>query len=148
MNVILLEKLGRLGNIGDNVRVKSGYGRNYLIPFGKAVPATEANIAAFEARRGELERAAADKKQQAEQRASQLASLTISITANAGDEGKLFGSIGTRDIAEAITKAGVEVVKSEVRMPTGVIRELGEYTLDIQLHSDVTQPVKVVILPE
>ena len=148
MNVILLEKLGRLGNIGDNVRVKSGYGRNYLIPFGKAVPATEANIAALEARRGELERAAADKKQQAEQRASQLASLTITITANAGDEGKLFGSIGTRDIAEAITKAGVEVVKSEVRMPTGVIRELGEYTLDIQLHSDVTQPVKVVILPE
>ena len=148
MNVILLEKIGRLGSIGDKVRVKSGYGRNFLIPFGKAVPATEVNIAAFEARREELERAAMEKKQAAEQRAAKLAGLTITIAANAGDEGKLFGSIGTRDIAEAISKAGVGVVKSEVRMPTGVIRELGEYTLDIQLHGDVIQPVKVVIIPE
>jgi large subunit ribosomal protein L9 len=148
MNVILLEKLGRLGGIGDQVRVKSGFGRNYLIPFGKAVPATEANIAQFEARREELEKAAAERKQVAEQRAARLAQLSITIPANAGDEGKLFGSIGTRDIAEAITKAGVEVVKSEVRMPAGVIRELGEYTLDIQLHSEVTQPVKITVIPE
>jgi large subunit ribosomal protein L9 len=148
MNVILLEKFGRLGGIGDQVRVKAGFGRNYLIPFGKAVPATEANIAQFEARREELEKAAAERKQAAEQRAARLAELTVTIPANAGDEGKLFGSIGTRDIAEAITKAGVEVVKSEVRMPAGVIRELGEYTLDIQLHSEVTQPVKIAVIPE
>lgn len=148
MNVILLEKLGRLGSIGDQVRVKAGFGRNYLIPFGKAVPATESNIAQFEARREELERLAAEKKQQAEQRAARLALLIVTIPANAGDEGKLFGSIGTRDIAEAITKAGESVSKSEVRMPAGVIRELGEYTLDIQLHSEVTQPVKIAVIPE
>lgn len=148
MHVILLEKVGRLGTIGDKVRVKSGYGRNFLIPFGKAVPATEANVAAFEARRGELERAAAEKKQAAEQRAAKLAELAVTIAANAGDEGKLFGSIGTRDVAEAISKVGVPVSKSEVRMPNGVIRELGEYTLDIQLHGDVTQPVKIVVIPE
>ena len=148
MNVILLEKLGRLGGIGDQVRVKAGFGRNFLIPFGKAVPATEANIAQFEARRDELERLAAEKKQSAEQRAARLALLTVTIPANAGDEGKLFGSIGTRDIAEAITKAGEAVSKSEVRMPAGVIRELGEYTLDIQLHSEVMQPVKIAVIPE
>jgi len=148
MNVILLEKFGRLGGIGDQVRVKAGFGRNFLIPFGKAVPATEANIAQFETRREELEKAAAERKQVAEQRAARLAELTVTIPANAGDEGKLFGSIGTRDIAEAITKAGVEVMKSEVRMPAGVIRELGEYTLDIQLHSEVTQPVKIAVIPE
>jgi len=148
MNVILLEKFGRLGGIGDQVKVKAGFGRNYLIPFGKAVPATEANVAQFEARREELEHAAAERKQVAEQRAARLAQLSVTIPANAGDEGKLFGSIGTRDIAEAITKAGVDVVKSEVRMPAGVIRELGEYTLDIQLHSEVTQPVKITVIPE
>ena len=148
MNVILLEKFGRLGGIGDQVRVKAGFGRNYLIPFGKAVPATESNIAQFEARREELERLAAEKKQNAEQRAARLAQLTVTIPANAGDEGKLFGSIGTRDIAEAITRAGENVSKSEVRMPAGVIRELGEYTLDIQLHSEVTQPVKIAVIPE
>ncbi len=148
MNVILLEKLGRLGSIGDQVRVKAGFGRNFLIPFGKAVPATEANVAQFEARREELERAAGERKQVAEQRAARLAELSVTIAANAGDEGKLFGSIGTRDIAEAISKAGVDVAKSEVRMPAGVIRELGEYTLDIQLHSEVTQPVKITVIPE
>jgi large subunit ribosomal protein L9 len=148
MNVILLEKFGRLGSIGDQVRVKAGFGRNYLIPFGKAVPATAANVAEFEVRRSELERVAAEKKQIADQRAARLAELSVTITANAGDEGKLFGSIGTRDIAEAITKAGVPVTKSEVRMPAGAIRELGEYTLDIQIHSEVTQPVKVTVIPE
>lgn len=148
MNVILLEKVGRLGGIGDQIRVRSGYGRNYLIPFGKAVMATPENVAAFETRRGELERVAAEKKQIADQRAARLAALSVTIPANAGDEGKLFGSIGPRDVAEAISKAGVEVTKSEVRMPSGPLRELGEYLIDVQLHSEVMQPVKVTVIPE
>lgn len=148
MNVILLEKLGRLGSIGDQVRVKAGYGRNYLLPFGKAVVATPENIKEFETRRAELERVAAEKKQIADRRAAQLAALSVTIPANAGDEGKLFGSIGTRDVAEAITKAGVEVSKSEVRMPAGPLRELGEYMIDVQLHSELLQPVKVTVIPE
>jgi len=148
MNVILLEKLGRLGGIGDQVRVKAGYGRNFLLPFGKAVVATPENVKEFEARRGELERVAAEKKQIADRRAAQLAALSVTIPANAGDEGKLFGSIGTRDVAEAITKAGVEVSKSEVRMPSGPLRELGEYMIDVQLHSELLQPVKVTVIPE
>lgn len=148
MNVILLEKLGRLGGIGDQVRVKAGYGRNFLLPFGKAVVATPENVKEFETRRGELERVAAEKKQIADRRAAQLAALSVTIPANAGDEGKLFGSIGTRDVAEAITKAGVEVSKSEVRMPSGPLRELGEYMIDVQLHSELMQPVKVTVIPE
>ena len=148
MNVILLEKVTNLGDIGDQVNVKAGFGRNFLIPYGKAVPATKDNIAEFEARRDELEKVAAEKKQIADERAVRLKELTITISANAGDEGKLFGSIGTRDIADAITTAGVEVGKSEVRMPEGAIRELGEYTIDIQLHSDVSQAVVVSIIRE
>ncbi len=148
MQVILLEKVGRLGNLGDKVNVKSGYGRNFLIPYGKAVAATEENVAAFEQRRAELEAAAAERRAQAEARAAQLADLVVTIGANAGDEGRLFGSIGTRDIAEAITKAGVAVEKSEVRLPEGVIREVGEFEVDIQLHSDVMQPVKIVVAAE
>ena len=148
MDVILLEKIGKLGNLGDKVSVKAGYGRNYLIPFGKAVPATKDNLANFEARRAELEAAAADKLTAATGRAKLLEELTISIAANAGDEGKLFGSIGTRDIAEAITAAGTEVSKSEVRMPDGVIREVGEYEINIQLHSDVTTTVQVIVVAE
>ncbi len=148
MQVILLEKVGKLGELGDQVTVKSGFGRNYLIPYGKAVPATASNVADFEARRAELEKAAAEKRGAAEARAAQLAELNVTITANAGDEGKLFGSIGTRDLSQAITEAGVEVSKSEVRLPTGVIREVGEYEVDIQLHSDVTQAVKVAVVPE
>jgi large subunit ribosomal protein L9 len=148
MQVILLEKVGRLGNLGDKVNVKSGYGRNFLIPYKKAVAATETNIAEFEARRAELEKAAADRRGAAEVRAGKLAELTVTIAANAGDEGKLFGSIGTRDIAEAITKAGAEVDKSEVRLPNGVIREVGEYDVDVQLHSDVIQAVKLIVVKE
>ncbi|MDX9874501.1 MAG: 50S ribosomal protein L9 [Spongiibacteraceae bacterium] len=148
MQVILLEKVGRLGNLGDKVNVKSGYGRNFLIPYGKAVAATEENVAAFEQRRAELEAAAAERRAQAEARAAQLADLVVTIGANAGDEGRLFGSIGTRDIAEAITKAGVAVEKSEVRLPEGVIREVGEFEVDIQLHSDVMQPVKIIVAAE
>ena len=148
MEVILLEKVGNLGSIGDKVSVKSGFGRNYLIPQGKALAATAANVAEFEARRADLEAAAAEKKADAESRAEKLAELAVTIEANAGDEGKLFGSIGTRDIADAITAAGVEVAKSEVRLPEGALRELGEYDIDVQLHSEVTQAIKLSIVAE
>lgn len=148
MDVILLEKIGKLGNLGDQVSVKAGYGRNYLIPFGKAVPATKANVADFQARRAELEAAADERLNAAEQRATALTDLKVSIEANAGDEGKLFGSIGTRDIAEAITAAGTEVSKSEVRLPNGAIREVGEYEVNIQLHSDVTATVTIIVVAE
>jgi large subunit ribosomal protein L9 len=148
MQVILLEKVGKLGDLGDKVAVKAGFGRNYLIPYGKAVPATANNVADFESRRAELEAAAADKRGVAEGRAAQLAELAVTIEANAGDEGKLFGSVGTRDIAEAITAAGVEISKSEVRLPEGVIREVGEFDIAIQLHSDITQVVKLAVVAE
>lgn len=148
MDIILLEKVVNLGVLGDKVRVKSGYGRNYLMPFGKAVPATKANIADFEARRAELEKLEAEHKAAAEARAASLADLKITITAVAGDEGKLFGSVGTRDIAEAISATGVEVAKSEVRLPYGAIRQVGEYDIDLQVHSDVTVTIKLVVAAE
>ncbi|MEN0039652.1 MAG: 50S ribosomal protein L9 [Cellvibrio sp.] len=148
MEVILLDKVGRLGAIGDKVTVKSGYGRNYLLPQGKAIAATAKNIADFEARRAELEAAAAGKIADATARAEKLAALEVTIAANAGDEGRLFGSIGTRDIAEAITAAGVAVAKSEVRLPQGVLREIGQYEIDVQLHSEVTQAVKLAVIAE
>lgn len=148
MEVILLEKVGKLGNIGDKVAVKSGYGRNFLLPQGKAVPATADNIADFEARRADLEAAAEAKKASAEERAAKLAEISVTIAANAGDEGKLFGSIGTRDIADAITAAGVEVVKAEVKLPEGALREVGEYEIDVQLHAEVMQTVKLTVVAE
>ena len=148
MEVILLDKVGKLGTVGDKVIVKAGFGRNYLIPHGKAIAANKENLEAFEARRAELEAAAADKLTSANGRATQLAELSITIEANAGDEGKLFGSVGPADVAAAITAAGVEVAKSEVRMPEGAIRDLGEYQVDVQLHSDVTQAVTVAIIAE
>jgi large subunit ribosomal protein L9 len=148
MQVILLEKVGKLGDLGDKVTVKAGFGRNFLIPFGKAVPATASNVADFEARREELEKAASEKHGVAVARAEKLAALALTYEANAGDEGKLFGSIGTRDIAMLITGAGVEVTKAEVRLPEGVIREVGEYEIDIQLHSEVTQAVKLSVVAE
>lgn len=148
MDVILLDKVGRLGAIGDKVTVKSGYGRNFLLPQGKAIAATAKNIADFEVRRAELEAAAAGKIAAATARAEQLAALEVTIAANAGDEGRLFGSIGTRDIAEAITAAGVAVSKSEVRLPQGVLREVGQYEIDVQLHAEVTQAVKLAVVPE
>ena len=146
MQVILLEKIANLGNLGDQVNVKSGYGRNYLLPQRKAAPATAENIAAFEVRRAELEKVAAEKRAVAEARAAQLAALQITISAVAGDEGKLFGSVGTHDIADAITAAGVAVEKSEVRMPNGTIRNLGEFDVDVHLHSDVEVTVKVIVV--
>lgn len=148
MEVILLEKVGKLGDLGEKVNVKSGFGRNYLLPLGKAVPANKENLAAFEERRSELEAAAAARLGEAQARADKLAELSITIPANAGDEGKLFGSIGTRDIAEAITSAGVEVSKSEVRLPEGVIRDLGEYEIAVQLHSDVSHTINVAVVQE
>ncbi|WP_066960635.1 50S ribosomal protein L9 [Microbulbifer sp. Q7] len=148
MEVILLDKVGKLGNVGDRVEVKSGFGRNFLLPTGKAVLANAANIAEFEAKRAELEAAAAAKVSEAEGRAAKLEGLVVTIAANAGDEGKLFGSIGTRDIADAITAAGVAVEKAEVKLPEGALREVGEYDVDVQLHSDVVTAVKVVVEAE
>lgn len=145
MEVILLERVGRLGTVGDRVKVRSGYGRNYLLPQGKAITATASNIAEFEARRAELEASAGERKMNAESRAAKLAEMVVTIAANAGDEGKLFGSIGARDIADAITAAGVNVAKSEVKLPSGTLREVGQYEVDLQLHVDVIQKVKVVI---
>ena len=146
MEVILLEKIANLGNLGDKVAVKAGYARNFLLPFGKATPATADNVAASEARRAELEKIAAEKKAEAEARAAKLADLTVTIAANAGEEGKLFGSIGTRDIADAVTAAGVAIEKSEVRLPDGALRTVGEFDIDVQLHTDVDATVKLVVV--
>ena len=148
MEVILLEKVSKLGDLGDKVNVKSGFGRNFLIPYGKAAPATAANLANFEARRAELVAAADASLAKAQARAEAMSELTVTIGANAGDEGKLFGSIGTRDVADAITAAGHEVQKSEVRMPTGVIREIGDFEIALQLHGDVSVVVTVAVEPE
>jgi len=146
MEVILLEKIANLGNLGDRVTIKPGYGRNYLVPQGKAVLATAERLAEFEQRRAELEKAAAEKLAAAQARANAIAKLEIVITQKAGDEGKLFGSVGTQNIADAITQAGAKVEKHEVRLPEGVIRHIGEYDIDINLHTDivVTLPIKVV----
>jgi large subunit ribosomal protein L9 len=149
MEVILLEKIVKLGELGDKVTVKPGYGRNFLIPQGKAVPATANNVAEFEARRAELEGVAAEAVAQAEVRAGRLAELgQIAITVVAGEEGKLFGSVGTRDIADAITSAGVELSKAEVRLPEGALREVGEYEIKVHLHSDVDATVQLAIVAE
>ncbi|WP_067586198.1 50S ribosomal protein L9 [Endozoicomonas ascidiicola] len=148
MEVILLEQIAKLGKLGDKVTVKNGYGRNFLIPFGKALPATEANLATFETRRAELEKAAGDLLSSAQKRAAEMAEIELTLTAKAGDEGKLFGSIGPRDLAEAITSAGVAVAKSEIRLPEGPIRATGEYDVGIQLHSDVAATIKVFIEAE
>ena len=149
MNVILLEKVGRIGDIGDQVDVKAGFGRNFLIPQGKAVRATPENIEKFESRRAELEKAAADKLTSAQGRAKLIEALgQVTITQLASDEGRLFGSVGTREIAEAVTAAGEEVNKSEVLLPEGALRDIGEYDIDLQLHSDVVITLKLVVAPE
>jgi len=146
MEVILLEKVGRMGQVGDKVNVRSGYARNFLFPFGKAIPATKENLANFEARKAELLKVAAEKLAEAQARADKLSGLLITISANAGDEGKLFGSVGTRDIAEAITAAGQAVEKAEVLLPFGALREAGEYDVDLSLGSEVTTTIKLVIV--
>ena len=146
MQIILLEKVINLGNLGDVVKVKDGYARNFLIPQKMAKRATPAAMAEFEARRAELEKAAAEKKATAEARAAQLNELEVTITAVAGDEGKLFGSIGTHDIADALTSAGVPVSKAEVRLPNGTIRHTGEFEVALHLHSDVEAAVKLIVV--
>jgi large subunit ribosomal protein L9 len=149
MNIILLDKIANLGGLGDKVTVKSGYARNFLFPQGKAVPATKVNTEKFELRRAELEATNADKLATAQARADKLNALeNLTIAAPAGDEGKLFGSVGTRDIAQAITDAGLEVSKAEVKLPEGTLRELGEFNIDIQVHSEVMATVKLVIIAE
>lgn len=148
MEVILLDKLAHLGSLGDKVKVKNGYARNYLIPQGKAVMATEANVKLFEERKAELEKKLADELAAAQARASKLTEIgSVTIEAVAGDEGKLFGSIGTKDIADAVTKAGCEVAKREVHLNNGVLRNVGEYDIVIQLHADVTAAIKLNIVP-
>lgn len=148
MEIILLEKVDNLGNLGDRVNVKAGYGRNFLIPSGKATPATEEQVKLFEARRAELEKTAAEVLATAQARREQLADMSVTITAKAGEEGKLFGSVGTHDIAEAITAAGVAVERSEVRLPEGAFRMLGEFAVQLHLHSDVDAEIRLIIEAE
>ena len=146
MQVILLEKFGKLGDIGDKVKVKAGYGRNYLIPQGKAVFATEKNIEIFESRRTELEANARERLDSAQIRASKLAEIgAVKIKAIAGDEGKLFGSIGPKEIEQAIIGAGGEVTRSEINLPEGSFRSLGSFEVDIKVHSDIVQTISLVI---
>lgn len=148
MEVILLEKVANLGSLGDKVKVKAGYGRNFLLPYGKAVAATADNLKAFEERRAELEKAAAEKLSAAQARGEALEGASVTITSKAGEEGKLFGSIGVRDIADAITAAGTDVEKSEVRLPEGPLRVVGEYEIELQLHSDVTVHINLAVVAE
>jgi large subunit ribosomal protein L9 len=147
MQVILLERIRNLGDLGDEVAVKNGYGRNFLIPQGKAVRATPDNREHFEARRAELQAQADERIAAARARASALSEATVTVAAKAGDEGRLFGSVGPREIADALSATGTEVSKAEVRMPLGPIRQTGEYELELQLHSDVVAIVTVVVIP-
>jgi large subunit ribosomal protein L9 len=148
MNVILLERLSNLGDIGDEVAVKAGFARNFLIPKGKAVRATADNRAVFEDRRADLERAANEQLAIAQDRAAKLEGLTLTVVVKAGEEGKLYGSVGTQDIADKISAEATEVAKSEIRLPEGVIRAIGDYEIDVQLHSDVIVMVNVSVVPE
>lgn len=148
MKIILLESITKLGDLGDQVNVKSGYARNYLVPQGKAVAATKANIEYFETRRAELEAIAKEKLEKSEARKEQLEALELTAEVKAGDEGKMFGSLGARDIAELAEKAGVELAKSEVSLPDGPIRQTGEYELDLQLHADVVAVLKLAVVAE
>jgi large subunit ribosomal protein L9 len=149
MQVILLEKIRNLGNLGDKVQVKPGYARNFLVPYDKAVFATRANIAEFEVRKAELEKAAAEVLAAAEKRATGINALAaLALTVQASEEGKLFGSIGLREISDAVIAAGIEVNKNEISMPEGPIHEVGEYEVDVLLHTDVVAKVQVVVTAE
>jgi large subunit ribosomal protein L9 len=148
MDVILLQKVANLGNIGDRVKVRSGFGRNYLLPQGKATLATADNVARFEARRAELEKAAREHLSSAEERAAAMKDFKLTITAKAGTEGKLFGSIGTADIAEACQKAGFKVERSEVRLPNGPLRMVGDHLVNLHLHADIDVPLAISIVAE
>jgi large subunit ribosomal protein L9 len=146
MEVILLEKMQGLGNLGDRIKVKPGYGRNYLIPNNKAVPATTANVAKFEAERADLLKAQEAALAEARSRASALADRTVTIASKAGTEGRLFGSVGAADIAEAVTAAGVKVEKREIRLPNGPLRDVGEHEVEVHLHPEVNAAVKVAVV--
>jgi large subunit ribosomal protein L9 len=148
MEVILLQKVANLGNIGDRVKVRSGFGRNFLLPQGKATLATPDNVARFEARRAELERLAREHLSSAEERAAAMKEFKLTIHAKAGTEGKLFGSIGTSDIAEAATREGFKVERSEVRLPTGPLRTVGEHNITLHLHADIDVPLVVAIVAQ
>ena len=148
MEVILLENIAKLGDLGDKVAVKSGYGRNFLIPQKKAVPATAVNLQAFEERRTELEKTANVKLEEAKARAEKIEALSVSIQAKSGEEGKLFGSVTVRDISEVAEAQGVILEQSEIRLPEGPIRELGEFEIDIHLHSEVNTILKLAVVPE
>ncbi len=148
MNVILLESVGNLGDLGDEVMVKAGFARNFLIPQGKAVRATDDNRTVFEAQRTELERLANEKMGEAQGRVAGFEGMALTIMVKAGEEGKLYGSVGTQDIADAIAAEGVVVERSEVRLPEGVIRAIGEYQINVQLHSDVSVPVALAVVAE
>jgi len=148
MEVILLENIANLGELGEKVSVKSGYGRNFLIPQRKAVPATKQNLIDFEARRAELQQLADEKLGVALARAEKVNALSITLTTKAGDEGKLFGSITVRDIADAAVSRGVDIEKTEIQMPDGPLRQLGEYVIAVQLHSEVTAELKVGVIAE
>ncbi len=148
MEVILLEKVGKLGGLGDRVIVKGGYARNFLLPQGRAVMANESNVAEFETRRAELEKAAKEQLDAATARAEGLNEKVVAITAKAGDEGKLFGSVGTRDIAEAAEAAGMALDKSEVRLPEGPLRTTGEHEVQCQVHAEVFATIIVAITGE
>jgi len=148
MEIILLQKVENLGNLGDRVKVKPGYGRNYLIPQGKATEATPVNIARFETRRAELEKAATDALTAAQGRARELTELIVTLSAKAGGEGRLFGSVGAADIADAVSAAGIELKKQEVRLPQGPIRQIGEYNVEVRLHSDLSTHIRVNVVAE
>ena len=148
MEVILLETIAKLGDLGDKVTVKSGYGRNFLIPQKQAVPATAENLEVFEARRAELEKIAGGKLVEAQSRAETINALSVSIETKAGEEGKLFGSVTVRDIAEAAEAKGVALEKSEIRLPQGPVRELGEFEIDVHLHAEVDAILKLAVVPE
>ena len=148
MELILLQKVTNLGGLGDKVTVKPGYGRNFLVPQGKAVPATAANLAEFEAKRAEYEAKAKSVHDQAEARRAKLEGASVTIGANAATEGKLFGSVGPRDIAEAFTKAGFPVEKSEVILGEGAFRHIGEYDVVLHLHADVETTAKVIVIAD
>jgi large subunit ribosomal protein L9 len=148
MEVILLQKIANLGNVGDRVKVRSGFGRNFLLPQGKATLATAENVARFEARREEIERIAREHLTSAAERAEAMKDFRLTIHAKAGTEGKLYGSVGTSDIAEAGTRAGFKIERSEVRLPAGPLRMLGEHTVSLHLHADVDVPLHVTIVAE
>jgi len=148
MEIILLEKIANLGNLGDKVTVSPGYGRNYLIPKGKAVRASAEKLAEFEQRRAELEKKAAEELAAAQARANALAKLSVTITQKAGEEGRLYGSVGAKDIADAVTTAGVQLFKQEVRLPAGPIRHVGDYEIKLHLHADLDGVVALKIVGE